>query len=31
MSNIFRLFLLIPATILGFMGVATAAPDAETA
>ena len=31
MSNIFRLFLLIPATILGFMSVASAAPDAETA
>ena len=31
MSNILRLFLLIPATIIGFIGVASAAPDAETA
>ena len=31
MSNLIRLFLLIPAIIFGFVGVASAAPDAETA
>ena len=31
MSKLIRLFLLIPAIIFGFVGVASAAPDAETA
>ena len=31
MSNLIRLFLLIPAIISGFVSVANAAPDAETA
>ena len=31
MSNLIRLFLLIPAIIFGFVGVASAAPDPETA
>ena len=31
MTNLIRLFLLIPAIIFGFVGVASAAPDAETA
>ena len=31
MSNLIRLFLLIPDIMFGFVGVASAAPDAETA